>query len=81
MLLYLDATHVGWMNDLVLERVLENLRQRIKVKLKKESGSKKSIVDVYRGAGWQMAYYFRRTAQKHAVLLKVSDSSQPESLI
>ena len=40
-------------------------------KLRKETGNKKSVVDVYRGAGWQMAYYFRRTAQKHAILLKV----------
>lgn len=91
MVLYLDPTHTGWMSELVLERVLETLRDRIRLKLLKESKAAKGkgTVDVYRGgalqlplialliktdmrtAGWQMAYYFRRTAQKHAVLLKV----------
>jgi hypothetical protein len=58
MTLYLDPLHVDWMNDSIMERVLFALRDRIPVKLKKETDEgrtavgkkkKKSSVDVYRG--------------------------------
>lgn len=49
------------MTDEILERILSALRTRISPKLRKESreAEKKAKVDVYRGAGYQMAYFFR----------------------
>jgi hypothetical protein len=72
MLLYLDQRHTAWMSDDTLERVLAALKDRIARKLGQEaSKGGKAKVDVYRGAGYQMAFFFRKTAQKHSVLLKV----------
>lgn len=49
------------MTDDILERLLTALRTRISSKLKRESreADKKAKVDVYRGVGYQMAYFFR----------------------
>jgi hypothetical protein len=52
MVLYLDPSHTEWMSDEVLERVMNTLRGRITLKLRKELyGNVKpgSQVDVYRG--------------------------------
>jgi hypothetical protein len=66
LLLLLDRSHIHWMDDDKFRRVLEVLKPRLLPKLNKESenlgtgvGSKGKI-DVYRGAGYQMAYFFRK---------------------
>ncbi|GAA6010261.1 hypothetical protein JCM10207_005691 [Rhodosporidiobolus poonsookiae] len=59
----------------VLERMLFALRDRIPLKLAtegdgKKHGKEKTHVDVFRGADYQMAFFFRRASDKHVVLLK-----------
>lgn len=78
MTLYLDERHIYWMSDAILEHVLLALKDRIGPKLRKErkggaggGANAKAKIDIYRGAGWQCAFFFRKTTQKHAVLLKV----------
>ncbi|GAA5876523.1 hypothetical protein JCM3774_003125, partial [Rhodotorula dairenensis] len=61
--------------DSVLERMLLALRDRIPLKLAQEGpgkakGREKTQVDVFRGADYQMAFFFRRASDKHVVLLK-----------
>ncbi|GAA5899129.1 hypothetical protein JCM6882_004624 [Rhodosporidiobolus microsporus] len=79
MILYLEPAHTEWMNqNNVLERMLFALRDRIPLKLAQEgtgkkSGKEKSHVDVFRGADYQMAFFFRRANDKHVVLLKDKD--------
>ncbi|GAA5836229.1 hypothetical protein JCM11251_007401 [Rhodosporidiobolus azoricus] len=78
MILYLEPAHTEWMNNNVLERMLFALRDRIPLKLQEEgagkrSGKEKSKVDVFRGADYQMAFFFRRANDKHVVLLKDKD--------
>ncbi|KAI0081714.1 hypothetical protein K474DRAFT_1671623 [Panus rudis PR-1116 ss-1] len=77
--LYLDEKHVDWMSERVLQQVLEDLRNRIPVKLSEEanahlgpggpSSAKKGTLDVHRGDTYQFAYFLRRT-DTHAVLIK-----------
>ncbi|KAL8280022.1 hypothetical protein RQP46_007603 [Phenoliferia psychrophenolica] len=77
----MEEYNVDWMNDAVLERMLVALKDKIPIKVRTEGlmlpkGSKgdaansKSKVDVYRGPDYQIAYYFRKASQPHAVLLK-----------
>lgn len=53
--LHLDYRHLNWMNNIILERVLIALRDRIPIKLNQEldynksSNNKKATVDVFRG--------------------------------
>ncbi|GAA6033769.1 hypothetical protein JCM8097_004425 [Rhodosporidiobolus ruineniae] len=74
--LYLEPHHTAWMNNGVLERMLFALKDRIPLKLaqeegnRKKSGKEKTQVDVFRGADYQMAFFFRRANDKHVVLLK-----------
>lgn len=73
--LYLDPIHLAWMSDHILERILLALRDRIPAKLRQEghqskAAQRKAHVDVYRGTNYQIAFYFRKTTQRHAVLLK-----------
>ncbi|GAA5957379.1 hypothetical protein JCM21900_006880 [Sporobolomyces salmonicolor] len=74
MILYLEPYHVEWMNNSVLERMLFALKDRIPLKLaqeqEKKKGKERTQVDVFRGADYQMAFFFRRTSDKHVVLLK-----------
>ncbi|ORY80275.1 hypothetical protein BCR35DRAFT_304469 [Leucosporidium creatinivorum] len=85
MIMYLEPAHVNWMTTERLERVLFALKERIPVKLtkdaegaKKRSGAKeKANVDVYRGADYQIAFFFRKTGQKHVVLLKDKSLAHP----
>ncbi|GAA5987067.1 hypothetical protein JCM11641_007831 [Rhodosporidiobolus odoratus] len=75
MILYLEPTHTDWMNNDVLERMLFALRDRIPLKLAQEgngkrTGKEKTQVDVFRGADYQMAFFFRRAYDKHVVMLK-----------
>ncbi|BGP52562.1 hypothetical protein JCM8202v2_000117 [Rhodotorula sphaerocarpa] len=75
MILYLEPAHVEWMNNSVLERMLMALRDRIPLKLAQEGpgkakGREKTQVDVFRGTDYQMAFFFRRSSDKHVVLLK-----------
>ncbi|GAA5949799.1 hypothetical protein JCM3765_007695 [Sporobolomyces pararoseus] len=84
LILYLEPHHVEWMNVGVLERILIALRERIPLKLEQEeigvnnrgggggksSGKQKDKVDVFRGSDYQMAFFFRKTNDKHVVLLK-----------
>ncbi|BGP28408.1 hypothetical protein JCM10296v2_000140 [Rhodotorula toruloides] len=75
MILYLEPAHVDWMNNSVLERMLFALKDRIPLKLQQEGqgkskGKEKTHVDVFRGADYQMAFFFRRSGDKHVVLLK-----------
>ncbi|GAA5889116.1 hypothetical protein JCM5296_007170 [Sporobolomyces johnsonii] len=74
MILYLEPYHVDWMNNSVLERMLFALKDRIPLKLaqeqEKKKGKERTQVDVFRGADYQMAFFFRRTSDKHVVLLK-----------
>ncbi|KAG0664014.1 hypothetical protein C6P46_001874 [Rhodotorula mucilaginosa] len=87
MILYLEPAHVEWMNDSVLERMLLALRDRIPLKLAQEGpgkakGREKTQVDVFRGADYQMAFFFRRASDKHVVLLKHKhfyEQPQPET--
>lgn len=71
MTLCLDERHCGWMSDAIMERVIAALKSRIGPKLRKEAKEGKEKVDVYRGAGWQMAYFYRKSSTRHAVMLKV----------
>ncbi|GAA5899143.1 uncharacterized protein JCM6883_005121 [Sporobolomyces salmoneus] len=79
LILYLEPHHVEWMNVGVFERMLVALRERIPRKLEQEDitgrkggggGKQKDKVDVFRGTDYQMAFFFRRTNDKHVVLLK-----------
>ncbi|GAA5858284.1 hypothetical protein JCM8547_004634 [Rhodosporidiobolus lusitaniae] len=75
MILYLEPAHTEWMSNNVLERMLFALKDRIPLKLAQEgegkkSGKEKTQVDVFRGADYQMAFFFRRSNDKHVVLLK-----------
>ncbi|GAV98924.1 hypothetical protein F5879DRAFT_698000 [Lentinula edodes] len=77
--LYLDDRHVDWMNDIILQHVLEDLRPKIIPKLQAEvdltSGTgglpstKKATVETHRGETYQFCYFFRKT-QPHTVVLK-----------
>ncbi|BGP44375.1 hypothetical protein JCM10450v2_000186 [Rhodotorula kratochvilovae] len=79
MTLYLEPAHVEWMSNSVLERMLFALKDRIPLKLRQEDearaktvkGAKERVqVDVFRGADYQMAFFFRTANDKHVVLLK-----------
>ncbi|GAA6046545.1 hypothetical protein JCM3770_006202 [Rhodotorula araucariae] len=79
MTLYLEPAHVEWMSNSVLERMLFALKDRIPLKLRQEDeargkaakGAKERVqVDVFRGADYQMAFFFRHANDKHVVLLK-----------
>ncbi|GAA5923314.1 uncharacterized protein JCM15063_003607 [Sporobolomyces koalae] len=81
LILYLEPHHVEWMNVGVFERILVALKDRIPIKIQQEditnryhksgSGPKhKDKVDVFRGTDYQMAFFFRKTNDKHVVLLK-----------
>ncbi|GAA5936617.1 hypothetical protein JCM10213_000008 [Rhodosporidiobolus nylandii] len=75
MILYLEPAHTEWMNNDVLERMLYALKDRIPLKLAQEgtgkrTGKEKTQVDVFRGADYQMAFFFRRAYDKHVVMLK-----------
>ncbi|GAA5828100.1 hypothetical protein JCM5353_005218 [Sporobolomyces roseus] len=80
LILYLEPHHVEWMNVGVFERILVALKDRIPLKLqleeigrgtKSSSGKqKREKVDVFRGTDYQMAFFFRKTNDKHVVLLK-----------
>ncbi|GAA5935244.1 hypothetical protein JCM3775_007247 [Rhodotorula graminis] len=76
MTLYLEPAHVDWMSDDILDKMLVALKDRIPLKLakeidpKKKGGKERRQVDVYRGTGYQMAFYFRSANDKHVVLLK-----------
>ncbi|KAJ3789492.1 hypothetical protein GGU10DRAFT_404175 [Lentinula aff. detonsa] len=76
--LYLDDRHVDWMNDMILQHVLEDLRPKIIPKLQAESdttsgtgppSTKKATVDTHRGESYQFCYFLRKT-QPHSVVLK-----------
>ncbi|KAJ4498626.1 hypothetical protein C8R41DRAFT_119564 [Lentinula lateritia] len=77
--LYLDDRHVDWMNDIILQHVLEDLRPKIIPKLQAEvdltSGTgglpstRKATVETHRGETYQFCYFFRKT-QPHSVALK-----------
>ncbi|KAJ3716340.1 hypothetical protein DFJ43DRAFT_1134603 [Lentinula guzmanii] len=77
--LYLDDRHVDWMNDMILQHVLEDLRPKIIPKLQAEAdttsgtgppSTKKATVDTHRGETYQFCYFLRKT-QPHSVVLKV----------
>ncbi|KAL8280017.1 hypothetical protein RQP46_007598 [Phenoliferia psychrophenolica] len=89
LVLYMEEYNVDWMKDAVLERMLVALKDKIPIKVRTEGlmlprGSKgdaansKSKVDVYRGPDYQIAYYFRKASQPHAVLLKDKTLLHPE---
>ncbi|PWN54375.1 hypothetical protein IE53DRAFT_359271 [Violaceomyces palustris] len=79
-ILYLDPRHVDWLNHNphIFQAVLAMLKTRIMPKLKREADpngpiskmSKKERVDVYPAPEFQVAYFFRKMDQRHAVLLK-----------
>ncbi|KAN0063303.1 hypothetical protein ACQY0O_004467 [Thecaphora frezii] len=79
-ILYLDHRHVDWFNrnHHILNFLLGVLKSRIMPKLRREADkqgtlsnmSKKEKVDVYSERDWQMAYFFRKMDDRHAVLLK-----------
>ncbi|KAM0753204.1 hypothetical protein T439DRAFT_323839 [Meredithblackwellia eburnea MCA 4105] len=85
--LYLEEYNVAWMNDDYLERMLVALKDKIPIKVRAETANKsekqdpnpKPKIDVFRGFGYQIAYYFRRMAQQHAVLLKDKRLYYPEA--
>ncbi|KAK0551589.1 hypothetical protein OC845_002106 [Tilletia horrida] len=64
--------------EVVLQKAMAVLRTRIMAKLRRESGSggrmgvvsRKERVDVYASYDFQMAYFFRKMNDRHAVLLK-----------
>ncbi|GAA6064787.1 hypothetical protein JCM10212_004958 [Sporobolomyces blumeae] len=78
LVLYLEPHHVAWMNASVFERMLVALKDRIPLKLQQEDvlgrakkhQRQRDKVDVFRGADYQMAFFFRKTTDKHVVLLK-----------
>lgn len=64
----LDQRHVNWMTDETFQRILQVLKPRLLNKLKSETNplsgpsdasQKKTKMDVHRGTGFQMGYYFR----------------------
>ncbi|KAJ3710439.1 hypothetical protein FB446DRAFT_639794 [Lentinula raphanica] len=77
--LYLDDRHVEWMNDTVMQHVLEDLRPKILPKLQAEAdpasgpggppSTKKATVETHRGETYQFCYFLRKT-QPHSVILK-----------
>ncbi|EPQ26478.1 uncharacterized protein PFL1_05800 [Pseudozyma flocculosa PF-1] len=79
-ILYLDHRHVDWFNanPHILKMLLAVLKSRIMPKLRREADkqgaianmSKKEKVDVYSEKDWQVAYFFRKMDDRHAVLLK-----------
>ncbi|KAJ7638923.1 hypothetical protein FB45DRAFT_416523 [Roridomyces roridus] len=68
---YLDARHLDWMSDYVLQKVLVDLRPMVLPKLKEETsgGAKKTTVDVHRGDTYQFCYFIRKT-EPHSVVVK-----------
>ncbi|KAG0151969.1 hypothetical protein CROQUDRAFT_86178 [Cronartium quercuum f. sp. fusiforme G11] len=82
--LLLDHKHVNWMTETTFERILNVLRPRLLPKLKVEAYTdgehqKKTKLDVYRGQGFQMGFYFRKNTPRHAVLLKTKELIYPNS--
>ncbi|KAH7929407.1 hypothetical protein BV22DRAFT_1102387 [Leucogyrophana mollusca] len=77
--LYLDDRHTDWMSDIILQRVLEDLRPLVLPKWQAErdihvgsgasANGKKGSVDVHRGDCYQLAYFFRET-EPHSVIIK-----------
>ncbi|KAI0353591.1 hypothetical protein OH77DRAFT_612611 [Trametes cingulata] len=77
--LYLDARHVEWMSERVLQHVLADLRPLILPKLNAEAdahfgpggpaNAKRGTLDVHRGDTYQFGYFLRGT-EPHAVLIK-----------
>lgn len=70
-----------------MQKALALLRTKIMDKLRRESGSngrmgvvsRKEKVDVYASYDFQMAYFFRKMADRHAVLLKDKSLVFPDS--
>ncbi|KAE8202133.1 hypothetical protein A4X06_0g3031 [Tilletia controversa] len=73
--------------EVIMQKALAVLRTRIMDKLRKESGSngrmgvvsRKEKVDVYASYDFQMAYFFRKMSDRHAVLLKEKSLMFPHS--
>ncbi|KAE8217205.1 hypothetical protein CF319_g8649 [Tilletia indica] len=73
--------------EVIMQKALSVLRTRIMDKLRKESGtngrmgvvSRKEKVDVYAAYDFQMAYFFRKMSDRHAVLLKDKSLVFPNS--
>ncbi|KAK0534176.1 hypothetical protein OC835_002778 [Tilletia horrida] len=73
--------------EVIMQKALAVLRTRIMDKLRRESGSggrmgvvsRKEKVDVYASYDFQMAYFFRKMSDRHAVLLKDKSLVFPHS--
>ncbi|KAF8640062.1 hypothetical protein AX17_001303 [Amanita inopinata Kibby_2008] len=72
---FLDEQHITWMSNVVLQRVLSDLRPRLVSKLKAEAKaqSQMSICSV-QGDTYQFCYFFRKI-DPHSLLLKLCTSS------
>ncbi|KAJ9126424.1 hypothetical protein QFC24_002165 [Naganishia onofrii] len=70
--LRISSWTVGWMNDATLQAALADLRPKLLAKFHAEDPNltKKSTVEVHRGASYQFAFFFRKTDTRHVVLLK-----------
>ncbi|KAK2466296.1 hypothetical protein APHAL10511_001938 [Amanita phalloides] len=66
---FLDEQHIKWMNDVILQRVLNDLRPYVLSSLKDTAKAGKAKIHTIQGDEYQFCYFFRN-ADHHSVLIK-----------
>ncbi|KAL1916972.1 uncharacterized protein VTP21DRAFT_5169 [Calcarisporiella thermophila] len=80
MVLYLKEENVAWFNDHIMQQVLSAIQPVISKKFSEEDKKKgkDTVADVFRGADFQFAYYFKPTDTRHCILMKDISFTAPE---